>query len=76
VHPGVADQYSRLGVCGFSSTLVTYTQLGHSYAIRPGSRRVGSTSSIVALQRGHDMLDFVFERSCTAQPLGVSWPLC
>jgi hypothetical protein len=43
-------------VFGGSSTLVTYPQLGQSYAVNPGSPATGAmltTSSIAARQRGH-----------------------
>jgi hypothetical protein len=65
-------RFLTLGVGGSNSTLVTYTQLGHSYAINPGSRKVGSmrtTSFMVLPHRGHDMSRFVLERSDTSRPL-------
>ena len=55
-----------MGPC--QNTLVTYLQDGHSYPINPGSSCSGAiltTSSIVALHRGHTILFRFFEMSDT-----------
>jgi hypothetical protein len=64
-----------VGPC--QNTLVTYLQDGHSYPISPGSSCIGAmltTSSIVALHRGHAILPRLFDRSDT-NDLGFSSPL-